>query len=68
MMFHGLPTRKVVIQFEASSIECPKLKDQIKVQKEKAKARQENSKKNLVIRGITFSNMVQNKTEKVQSY
>ena len=51
----------------ASSKECPKLRDQIKVQADKAKARQEKLQNNLVVRGITFSNMVQNKTEKVQS-
>ena len=45
----------------------PKFKDQIKVQADKAKARQEKLQNNLVVRGITFSNMVQNKTEKVQS-
>ena len=41
--------------------------EQIKVQADKAKARQEKLQNNLVVRGITFSNMVQNKTEKVQS-
>ena len=54
----------------ASSKECPKFKEQIKVKADKAKARQEklqNNLDNLVVRGITFSNMVQNKTEKVQS-
>ena len=51
----------------ASSKECPKFKEQIKVQANKAKARQEKLQNNLVVRGITFSNMVQNKTEKVQS-
>ena len=50
----------------ASSKECPKFRDQIKVQADKAKARQEKLQNNLVVRGITFSNMVQNKTEKVQ--
>ena len=45
----------------------PKFKDQIKVQTDKAKARHEKFQHNLVVRGITFSNMVQNKTEKVQS-
>ena len=43
------------------------LKEQIKVQADKTKARQEKLQNNLVVRGITFSNMVQNKTEKVQS-
>ena len=51
----------------ASSKECPKFKEQIKVLADKAKARQEKLQNNLVVRGITFSNMVQNKTEKVQS-
>ena len=51
----------------ASSKECPKFKEQMKVQADKAKARQEKLQNNLVVRGITFSNMVQNKTEKVQS-
>ena len=56
----------------ASSKECPKFKGQIKIQADKAKARQERLRNSLVIRGITFSNitfsnMVQIKTEKVQS-
>ena len=51
----------------ASSRECPKFKDQVKIQADKAKARQEKLQNSLVVRGITFSNMVQNKTEKVQS-
>ncbi len=51
----------------ASSRECPKFQDQIKIQADRAKVRQEKLQNNLVIRGITFSNMVQNKTEKVQS-
>ena len=51
----------------ASSKECPKCKDQTKAQADKAKARQEKLQNNLVVRGIRFSNMVQNKTEKVQS-
>ena len=51
----------------ASSRECQKFKDQIKIQADKAKVRQEKLQNNLVVRGITFSNMVQNKTEKVQS-
>ena len=46
---------------------CPKFKVQIKIQADRAKARQEKLQNNLVVRGITFSNMVQNKTEKVQS-
>ena len=51
----------------ASSRECQKFKDQIKIQADKAKVRQERIQNALVVRGITFSNMVQNKTEKVQS-
>ena len=51
----------------ASSKEFPKFRDQIKVQADKAKARQEKLQNNLVVTGITFSNMVQNKTEKVQT-
>ena len=51
----------------ASSRDCPKFKDQIKIQADRAKARQEKLQNNLVVRGITFSNIVQNKTEKVQS-
>ena len=51
----------------ASFRECQKFKDQIKIQADKAKVRQEKLQNNLVVRGITFSNMVQNKTEKVQS-
>ena len=47
----------------ASFGKCPKFK----VQADRAKARQENLQNNLFVRGITFSNMVQNKTEKVQS-
>ena len=52
---------------EASSRECQKFKDQIKIQADKAKVRQEKLQNNLVVRGTTFRNMVQNKTEKVQS-
>ena len=51
----------------ASSRDCPKFKDQIKIQADRAKARQEKLQNNLVVRGIIFSNIVQNKTEKVQS-
>ena len=51
----------------ASSRDCSKFKDQIKIQADRAKARQEKLQNNLVVRGITFSNIVQNKTEKVQS-
>ena len=48
--------------YVASSRECQKFQDQIKIQADKAKARQEKLQNNLVVRG----NMVQNKTEKVQ--
>ena len=48
----------------ASSRECQKFKDQIKIQADKAKFRQEKLQNNLVVRGITFSNMVQNKNRK----
>ena len=51
----------------ASSRDCPKFNDQTKIQADKAKARQEKVQNNLVVRGIIFSNIVQNKTEKVQS-
>ena len=51
----------------AASKECPKFKEQIKIQTERAKVRQEKLQNNLVVRGITFSNIVQNRTEKVQS-
>ena len=51
----------------ASFRKCPKFKVQIKIQADRAKARQEKLQNNLVVRGITFSNMVQNKIEKVQS-
>ena len=46
----------------ASSRDCPKFKDQTKIQADRAKARQEKLQNNLVVRGITFSNIVQNKT------
>ena len=51
----------------ASSRDCPKFKDQTKIQADRAKARHKKLQNNLVVRGITFSNIVQNKTEKVQS-
>ena len=51
----------------AASKEWPKFKEQIKIQAERAKVRQEKLQNNLVVRGITFSNIVQNRTEKVQS-
>ena len=49
----------------ASSRECQKFKDQIKIQADKAKVRQEKLQNNLVVRGITFSNMVQNRKSTV---
>ena len=42
----------------ASSKECPKFKEQIEVQADKDKARQEKLQNNVVVKGITFSNMV----------
>ena len=51
----------------ASSKNCPKFKEQIKIQADRVKTRQEKAQNSLVVRGITFSNMVQNKTDKVQS-
>ena len=51
----------------ASSRDCPKFKDQTKIQADRAKARQKKLQNNLVVRGITFSKIVQNRTEKVQS-
>ena len=42
----------------AASRECPKYKEQFQKQAEKAKARQEKVQNSLVVRGITFSNIV----------
>ena len=51
----------------ASSKNCPKFREQIKIQADIAKTRQEKAQNSLAVRGITFSNiMVQNKTDKVQ--
>ena len=49
------------------SKDCPKFKEQLKIQTEKAKTRQEKVQNSLVVRGITFSNMVKNNSEKVES-
>ena len=49
------------------SKECPKFKEQLKIQTEKAKTRQEKVQNSLVFRGITFSNIVKNNSEKVES-
>ena len=51
----------------AASRECPKYKEQFQKQTEKAKARQEKVQNSLVVRGITFSNIVKNNSEKVES-
>ena len=51
----------------AASRECPKYKEQFQKQAEKAKARQEKVQNSLVVRGITFSNIVNNNNEKVES-
>ena len=49
------------------SKDCPKFKEQLKIQTEKAKTRQEKVQNSLVVRGITFSNIVKNNSEKVES-
>ena len=51
----------------AASRECPKYIEQFQKQTEKAKARQEKVQNSLVVRGITFSNIVKNNSEKVES-
>ena len=51
----------------AASKECPKFREQIKIQTDRAKARQDKLQNSLIVRGTTFSNIVQNKTEKVQT-
>ena len=51
----------------AASRECHKYKEQFQKQTEKAKARQEKVQNSLVVRGITFSNIVKNNSEKVES-
>ena len=51
----------------AASRECPKYKEQFQKQTEKAKARQEKVQNSLGVRGITFSNIVKNNSEKVES-
>ena len=51
----------------AASRECPKYKEQFQKQTEKAKARQEKIQNSLVVRGISFSNIVKTNTDKVQT-
>ena len=51
----------------AASRECPKFKEQFQKQREKAKARQEKIQNSLVVRGISFSNIVKTNTDKVQT-
>ena len=48
----------------ASSRDCPKFKDQIKIQADRTKARQEKLQNNLVVRGITFSNIARTKPKR----
>ena len=49
------------------SKDCPKFKEQLKIQTEKAKTRQKKVQNSLVVRGITFSNILKNNSEKVES-
>ena len=51
----------------AASRECPKYKEQFQKQTEKAKARQEKIQNSLVVRGVSFSNIVKTNTDKVQT-
>ena len=51
----------------AASRECPKFKEQSKKQTEKVKARQEKIQNSLVVRGVSFSNIVKTNTDKVES-
>ena len=51
----------------AASRECPKFKEQFKKQTEKVKARQEKIQNSLIVRGVSFSNIVKTNTEKVES-
>ena len=51
----------------AASRECPKFKEQFKKQTEKVKARQEKIQNSLVVRGVSFSNIVKTNTDKVES-
>ena len=44
------------------------LKNSSKKQTEKAKARQENIQNSLVVRGVSFSNIVKTNTDKVQTH
>ena len=51
----------------ATSRECHKYKEQFQKQTEKAKARQEKIQNSLVVRGVSFSNIVKTDTDKVQT-
>ena len=51
----------------AASRECPKFKEQCKIQTEKVKARQDKIQNSLVVRGISFSNIVKTNSDKVES-
>ena len=51
----------------AASKECPKFKEQFKKQTEKVKARQEKIQNSLIVRGVSFSNIVKTNTDKVES-
>ena len=51
----------------AASRECPKYKEQYKIQTEKVKARQDKIQNSLVVRGISFSNIVNTNSDKVES-
>ena len=51
----------------AASRECPKFKEQFKKQTEKVKARQEKLQNSLIVRGVSFSNIVKTNTDKVES-
>ena len=51
----------------AASRECPKFKEQYKIQTEKVKARQDKIQNSLVVRGISFSNIVKTNSDKVES-
>ena len=51
----------------AASRECPKFKEQYKIQTEKVKARQDKIQNSLVVRGISFSNIVKTNSDKAES-
>ena len=51
----------------AASRICPKFKEQYKIQTEKIKARQDKIQNSLVVRGISFSNIVKTNSDKVES-